>query len=373
MGLYKRFLTSKNGQKRAYWYVRYSQSGREHKKSLGPCNLVSKRMAEAQWEEIRRKIQLSKLGIEEVTIPTLEEFSREYITYVRNVKKNRAWERDRESLKQLLRFFARKKLNEITPADISAYQTQRLNETNHLKRLNSPATVNRELTCLKALYNIAKQKEKFFGDNPVSRVKFLPEHNQMERILTDEEEKRLMSVCPPYLRAIIQTVLHTGLRRSEVVSLKWENIDFENGYIFIEKGFVKTKKNKRVPINSELKTILLEQKLYSGHQPYVFLHSRGEKYTNAAALYHRYKRACRDAGVPDLRFHDLRHTAATRMIEAGVALADVSKILGHSSLNMSMRYYHPDEALREAVEKLAERHKTPSKNPAKASVSHTND
>ena len=94
-------------------------------------------------------------------------------------------------------------------------------------------------------------------------------------------------------------------------------------------------------------------KLKTGFSGYVFLTPKGTPYRKEDSLKYSFKRACERAGIENLRFHDLRHTAATHMIEGGASIVAVSKILGHSSLATTMRYAHPDDSLKEAVEKLA--------------------
>lgn len=92
--------------------------------------------------------------------------------------------------------------------------------------------------------------------------------------------------------------------------------------------------------------------LPSGGNDYVFLGPSGKAYRRHDSIKGSFERTCRNAGITDLRFHDLRHTAATRMIEAGASIVAVSKILGHSDIKMTMRYTHPDTSLKEAVELL---------------------
>ncbi len=122
--------------------------------------------------------------------------------------------------------------------------------------------------------------------------------------------------------------------------------------ITLEHTNTKSKKTRRIPINSNLRKTFLEQKLKSGSSEFVFLSSNGNPYKRHDSLKQAFEGACKRARIKGLRFHDLRHTAATRMIESGASIVAVSKILGHSNLTMTMRYAHPDNSLKEAVEKL---------------------
>jgi len=181
----------------------------------------------------------------------------------------------------------------------------------------------------------------------------LTENNQDERILTPEEEVRLLNFGSPELRAILVCALNTGMRKSEILTLKGSNVDLESNVITLEHTNTKSKKTRRIPINSVLRKLLLEQKLKGGGSEYVFLSSNGNPYKRHDSLKQAFNGALRRAEIKGLRFHDLRHTAATRMIESGASIVAVCRILGHADLKTTMRYAHPEDSLKEAVECLA--------------------
>ncbi|KRT63551.1 MAG: phage integrase family protein [Candidatus Dadabacteria bacterium CSP1-2] len=110
------------------------------------------------------------------------------------------------------------------------------------------------------------------------------------------------------------------------------------------------KKTRRIPINSNLRKILLGLK--SGGSDYVFPSSDGKPYMRQDSLNRAFIGALRRSKINHLRFHNLRHTAATRMIGSGANIVAVSRILGHADLKTTMRYTHPDDSLKDAVEKL---------------------
>jgi len=270
MGVLKRVRKAKDGSENKYWYIRYTINGRDKWESVGKVGPATKAMAQERLAERNRQIRLGLLDMIGAKIPTLFEFSNEYMIYVKTTIAKRSWRRDEISIGHLRKFFAASKLSSITPKDILDYQSIRL--ANGKK----PATINRELACLKHLFNFAKQREKFFGENPVSKVKFLEENNQIERVLTSEEEVTLLDTCASHLRPIILTAIHTGMRKNELLSLKWSNVDLDNNLITIESTNTKNKKLKRVPINSLLRKLLLEQKLKTSFSSYVFFKSRRE-------------------------------------------------------------------------------------------------
>lgn len=329
------------------WVIEYRKpNGKLRRESIGKMGVATKSMAK---EVLRQREQQIKLGLYEMLeadIPTIAQFTDKYIRHIRDVKQNRSWELAVAQLKRLETFFEGKILSNINSCDIDNYKLFRLKQV-------KPATVNRELACLSHLFNLAKKQKRFFGENPVSISKLLPEHNQVERILTKDEEYRLLESSSPALQSILLCALHTGMRKNEILSLKWNNVDLTKKLITLEHTNTKSKKMRRIPINSTLRKILLEQKLKVGSSNYVFLSTKGSPYKRHDSLKQSYTGACRKAKIKGLRFHDLRHTAATRMIESGASIVAVSRILGHADLKTTMRYAHPEDTLKNAVESLA--------------------
>jgi integrase len=305
-------------------------------------------MAREMLKKTEQKVKLGQYDMLDAHVPTLKEFLVEYLKHGKDVVKKRSWYREEYGSRHFLELFGDRMLSEITPKDVDDYKQIRLNEV-------APATVNRELQIVRHLFNLAKRWKKFFGENPVSEAKLLSVNNQKERILTPEEEGKLLGLCNPYLKPILITALHTGMRKSEILTLRWTNVDLDNSVITIEHTNTKTKTTRRIPINSVLRKLLLEQKLKSWGGGFMFLSQDVKPYKSHDSL-RAFERLCKKAGISGLRFHDLRHTAATRMIEAGASIVAVSKILGHSDIKMTMRYTHPDNSLKEAVELLTKSH-----------------
>ncbi len=143
-----------------------------------------------------------------------------------------------------------------------------------------------------------------------------------------------MAECNGHLRPIVQIALNTAMRLREILYLKWCNVDFNRNIIVVTK--TKSKKNRNVPMNRLVTETLqgIERK-----SEYVFCdHKTGEPYHSVKTTFGK---ALKRAGLIGVRFHDLRHTAATMMVMNGVDLATVKEILGHSDIEMTMRYAHP--------------------------------
>lgn len=366
MGVFKRWRKAKDGSKTAYWYIRYSVDGNEKWESAGKVGEVTKAVAQRKLEDKKRKIRRGLYEYEDsnVTLETLEE---DYIKHVKDTTKLRTWKKREQQLRTLKAFFKDKKLPQITPKDIEDFKSSRLQTIR-------PASVNRELATLRHVINLAKRWKRFYGENPVSISGLLREDNQRDRVLSIEEEENLLAHSADHLKPILITALNSGLRRGEILSLRWNNVDFDNNLFIITATNNKSKKTKRVPVNSLLRKMLSELWLKAkpseedlsnpSHDAkknkFVFL---GDDLKPIKDIKTAYLNACRRAGIKGLRFHDLRHTAGTRMLESGVGIVAISEILGHSSIELTRkRYLHPGDSLRDAVEKLANFNESRSQN-----------
>lgn len=240
-------------------------------------------------------------------------------------------------MKSLVGYFGKKALSEI-----AAYDVERFKEMRH--KSVSGTTINRELAALKTMLNRASDWGFVkLAANPVSKVAYFPER-QVERILTDNEAAKLVAACGQAVRPVVITALNTGMRRGEILDLRWENVDFERRFIRVERS--KNGRSRKVPMNSTLVAEL--GRLRGNGTPFVFTQRAGERLKSIVTAF---QTACRHAGIGHLRFHDLRHTFATNLVMNGVDLVTVKEILGHSDISMTVRYSHPsDERKMAAVE-----------------------
>ncbi|MBA2526897.1 MAG: site-specific integrase [Pyrinomonadaceae bacterium] len=263
----------------------------------------------------------------------------------------RSWQDDEERARPLKAFFEGKRLRDITPMLIEKYKQQRLNTTTLHKRKRSPATVNRELQVLSKVFSMAYDNG-LVETNPMRRVHRLREAPARERYLTDEEEKKLFAILVgrrAHIRPIVVVALHTGMRQGEILGLKWENVDFEQEAIFV--AHTKTGRPRKLPMGEPVKVELRSLKQDALPHEHVFSYARtGLKLTT---FRHAWEGACQAAKISSLRFHDLRHTFATRLRAKGVHEMDIMSLLGHTTLQMTARYTHAiPENLRTAVNSL---------------------
>ncbi len=245
------------------------------------------------------------------------------------------------SSKPLLAFlgFKTKTIDEITPGALEEYKTRRGRQKGkHTNRRLKPATVNRELACLKAMFNHALKNRHDFR-NPVCDVDFLPENNEQDRILTFEEQRRYLTAAGPSLEDIARLIVETGMRPEEVYKLTADNVSLEQGHLFVHFGKTPAAR-RRIPLNSAALEVV-KRRVQAAKGTYLFPHrSDPNKPTLKASNAH--SRALDASKIqPRFRLYDLRHTWATRAAEAGMDMPTLAALLGHSKLNMVLRYVHP--------------------------------
>jgi len=218
-----------------------------------------------------------------------------------------------------------------------------------LKKGNAKSTCNRYRALTHRIFNVAIE-EGYAEENPITKVKLYSEKDTLkERVLTEEEERKFYEASADYLKPIITIALNTGMRKGEILNLQWIQVDFKNRTIRVEK--TKSEKIRYVPMNDAVFNKLSRLKVgFHGNQLVFFNPETGKPYVD---LKRQFRNACRKADIKGLRFHDLRHTFATRLREKGVALEVVRDLLGHSSITTTQRYSHlNDERKRKAVELL---------------------
>lgn len=305
------------------WYVDYTYKGSRTRRKVGH----SKKIAELALNDIELKITKDvHLGIHEPDKVLFEEVAISYLRFSKANKSINSYNRDTISLKKhLIPYFNGDYLISITPQAIEEYKIKRLEKV-------SPATVNRELACLKHL--ISKSIEwGYCNDNPAKKVRLLKEPPGRIRYLEDYEIQMLLDECSPELKPIVIVALNTGMRKSEILNLKWNDISFKDNIIIVRNS--KNNESRVIPMNSTVKETL--KRRYHPENDYVFSNKKGDPYKQIKT---GFKSALKRAGIEDFRFHDIRHTFASHLVMAGCGIKTVQQLLGHKDLRMTMRYSH---------------------------------
>lgn len=318
------------------YYLDFTYRGERIRKAVDN----NKKVAELAAKETEVRIAKEEhLGIFDVKKVTLREFSDDYLKFSKANKTLSSFKRDQLSMKFLIAAFGSKLLSKITPQDIESYKIQRREKV-------SAASVNRELACLSHMFTIAINW-KIVTSNPVKKVKKFKEPPGRLRYLSMEELDRLIDASSDDLKPIIITAFNTGMRKSEILHLKWDNVDLDSRTITV----VESKNNeiRVIPINSWLYETLITHPSFRKHK-FVFTRKNGERVTCFKTAFDN---ALSRSGIEDFHFHDLRHTFASHLVMNGENLKTVQQLLGHKDIKMTMRYSHlSKDYVQQAVDSL---------------------
>src|SRR3990167_5333964 len=311
MGVYKKGKS---------WYINFYYQGQRIQECVGQASktVAKEVLAKRKAEVIEGRYDLNKVKL----TPLFEVFCDQYLeTFSKQNKRPKSYQRDITSSKHLKAYFGGKRLADITTWQIEKYKAMRKAEV-------SPASVNREISCLRHMLNMAVKWGKL-KDNPFKGIKLFREDNERMWILSLEEEGRLLEAirrCTKrgeHLEPMVITALNTGMRRGEIFKLKKSDIDFRNGFILVE--HTKNGESRKIPMNERL-TETLKKVTNKDDSLYVFASKEGLPYKD---IKNGWWAVTKKAGVDGLRFHDLRHTFATRLIMGGADIVTIAELLGH--------------------------------------------
>lgn len=309
-----------------WWVVYTDASGRVVRETSGTSDYkaATKKLTECR-DSAAKGIQAAKQSVRKVR------FSEAIDEYLKWAKPQRAYKNKEYMKTALVEKFGNIPLQRFNIAMLEGYQQELLVEG------KASGTINRRMAMLKHLFHKANDWG-WVDDGTlrvVRKVKMLKEPAGRLRYLSPEEVRNLLAQCRnPQLKAIVIMAINTGMRRGEILDLKWESVDLRNGYILI--GQSKNGDRREVPINGAVREVLsgIVRRLDSSH---VFCDAKGKAYKGGR---NAYVRACERAGLHDFHFHDLRHTAASFMAMGGVDLMAIKQILGHKTIQMTLRYSH---------------------------------
>ena len=322
----------RKGKRGTVYYIRYHADNRENWEKAGPTLRTARMLLTKRRAEIMQGITPRVKARNSLTFrQAIDRWFR-----VREAEGKRSIDRDIRSYKHLGPFFDDVPVSKITAELVERYRVQRLNEhVSGTTRMTTPATVNREVALLKAVLSRAVQWG-WLDKNPIQGMAMLKEPPGRVRYLTEDEERRLMEAMQsmPLLRRVVVFAMNTGMRQGEILALRWADTDPDAGFAHIPDS--KSGRRRDVPLNQSALGVLRE--LQGGPpEALVFATSTGRSYTN---LRRDFNKALSAAGIQDFRFHDLRHTFASRLAMAGVSPLVLKELLGHSTIAMTARYSH---------------------------------
>lgn len=312
------------------WYIRFA--GPDGRMVWESTHSTDYRKAEAL--RLKRKVEVQEGKFEghtKIKCHTFAELAREYVRIY--AEKQKCFRDKKYLIRQVVKKFGPIPLRNFKSMMLEKYQTEILHDG------KKPATANRLMATLAHMFTKAVEWEMVEDEvlKRIRKVKALPENNRRLRFLSKEECAALIESCDVHLKPIVITALNTGMRKGEILGLKWENVALKNGIIMLGQDQTKNSERKEIPINDTLRAALsgLSRRL---DVSWVFYDPKtGNRHGD---IKHSFGRACRRAEIQDFRFHDLRHTFASHLVMAGVDLFTVKELLGHKTLAMTLRYAH---------------------------------
>ena len=261
---------------------------------------------------------------------------------------------------KMIAFFGSKKMSQFNELDIRQWQNFRRDEESV-----STVTLNRDFALMKTMFKrgVKYKVIENVPDFPINRAAEV----ERDRILTFEEEKKLLATCEEFetievtrkgqvyqtkietkrghLKALIIIAVDTGMRLNEILTLTWNDVDLDSEIITVQFYNAKTQKTRKIGMTSRAKAELVALKEKSNN---------AQKIWNLGNIHRSFNTACRRANITGLNFHDLRHTATTRMIRAGIPHTEVMKTTGHSQIKTFLRYLNLiDSAIQDNSSRLS--------------------
>lgn len=235
-----------------------------------------------------------------------------------------------------------KLLSDITPSVI--VEKRDLLRSDDGGKVKSPATVNRYLAALSHVFSVAAGEWQWLEENPVLKVSRLKEPAGRVRFLDQMERETLLKACKasrnPYIYPVVMIAISTGMRKGEILGLKWADIDLERGHLVIHR--TKNKERRGIHLSRPVIEVLqVHGKVRYIRSPLVFPNKHG---TSPEDIRASWEKVVKEAGLTNFRFHDLRHTAASYLAMNGATPSEIAAVLGHKTLAMVQRYAHLSES-----------------------------
>jgi integrase len=329
-----------------HYHFTFRIRGRRYRGALPEAR--TKWNAEQAELRIRQEVFEGRFGKTEVGVRKICDFiDRSYLPWAKANK--RSWKDDEYKLPVLKAFFQNTLLRDVTPFLVERFKQVRLETPTKHDTPRSLATVSLEMALLSRIFSLAMDFKEVEA-NPCLKVSKLKLDNQRYRYLLPEEEPKLRSVLTgqrSHLAELVPVAIGTGLRKNEQLSLQVKQIDFVRNLILVTG--TKTRRNREVPMNSEVREIMLRLCRSKTYNDYVFVSPKtGGRLTDVKRAF---RKACSIVGITGLVWHDLRATFGTRLGEAGFDAFTIMALLGHSNVRTTQRYVRATERnKREAVQ-----------------------
>ncbi len=318
------------------WWTYLYRDGVRHQYSTGTSN---RRQAEQIEAKLRAELNRARFGVTEAD-PRMKfgELAARFLASG-STRPHHIYH-----LNFLLSYFSETLVTQITKPMAEEYRRER-----RLRIPNRPvkdATVNRDLSVLRHVLYWAVDSQ-LLEANPLARLKLVRERRTRRQVMGVDEEVLLLATAKPHLRAMIVAALDTGMRRGEITNQRWEDIDLSRKVLFVTRSKTPEGECREIPLTDRLYTLLMEARQKEG---LVFQYQDKP----LRIVKRTWKTALKSAGLRPIRFHDLRHTFNTRLMEAGVLQEVRMALMGHSTgSSVHATYTHIELPVkREAIRKL---------------------
>ncbi len=340
MGIFKR-----QGKKGGTWYADYYRRGKRHIEAVGPNKKEAQEFLGKKLREIRDEEKFGRRPIKRVTI---EDFATDYL---RRTSHLRSQVTLKYGVQEIERHFAGRYVCDLTEKDVDDFILARRDTPTRWKRERSGAAVNRIVNILSAMLSMAVRLG-MAEKNVASRCRRLKENRGRLRYLSVDEAARVLELARKsrsrHLYAAVLLALETGMRRGEILTLRWEDVDFQTGQIWIRES--KNGTPRHVPMTASVREVLSKHPRHV-RTDFLFPGYAGPQFSGGAngpvtdsrlsnSIREIFANLMQRAGIQDFRFHDLRHTFASHLVMRGVPLHTVGQLLGHRTPAMTMRYAH---------------------------------
>ena len=351
-------------EKNGRWYLEGMIRGKRYHKAIPEA--ASQRDAEKYVTIFKADLLRGKLDLaENIGCKPFPDIADYYIQYAEtNLQSSYTVVKMAETFKEM---WKNKRIIDITPELIERYKEKRLKTIYYsgiqngekIEKYIKPDTINRELGVLSKMFSLAIDNN-LAKENPVRKVKRLKVPKKNERYLTPDEENRIIMVCDgaysfknitaeeqeklkkrykdyhSYLKPIILMALLTGMRKGEILNMTWDCVDFKKREITALN--TKNGESNVLPISQRFYDILFSMKTQNPDSIYIF--SNPDTNTRYKNFYKSFKSILKLAEVEKFTFHNTRSTSATRLVDLGVPMPVVQKILNHKKIQVTMRYAH---------------------------------
>jgi integrase len=343
-------------QHRSSWWLDVRVRGKRHRLKLGPMKLLEKREARQIADGKINELLMPKPEPEKGTTK-FSEFAEKFAAHY--VKTRKTWAAldpkspETTPFQHCARFFGERELRTIASVDVEDFRSHLLTRKVG-KRHMKMASANRNVSLLRASFYRA-MRNGLMSHNPVAQ---LPKGEKMKteapiatRVLEHEEQPALLEKLPGWLRLLAIFCLQTAARRGDLLKLTWGAVHADH----VEFLDTKEGRMRSVTLSDNARVILTALRPPSASLDTFVFEPELPRKTLVSRIRREWRRAVKAAKIPKIRWHDLRHTAITRLVVNGVDLATIKEIAGHSSIQTTQRYLHSNNKLkRQAVGKLSE-------------------